>query len=170
VGDGIWSLVQAVRSSLVFRWETLFGVLAAAGFVLVCSQYAPVVDRELLNRPRFRASELEATSGKLRVIDKMNEYSVQTHWILTDMPMYAFRVHKPVPPAMATISQKRLSTGSLTEADILVAMEEYRPEQVLMARFTLPALEEYLQKNYTLIYSPEYFRLFLRNDLVSTTQ
>jgi hypothetical protein len=100
----------------------------------------------------------------------MNEYSAQTHWIMTDLPMYAFRVHKPVPPILATISQKRLSTGSLTDADILAAMEEYRPEQVLIARFTIPALEDYLQKNYTLIYSPEYFRLFLRNDLAPTSQ
>ena len=170
VGDGTSSLVQTVRSSQVFRWETLFGVLAVTGFVLVCSQYAPVIEKELLNRPRFRASELDATSGKLRVIDKMNEYNAQTHWIMTDLPMYAFRVHKPVPPAMATISQKRLSTGSLTEEDILAAMVEYQPEQVLMARFNLPTLEEYLQDNYTLIYSPEYFRLFLRNDLAPTTQ
>jgi 4-amino-4-deoxy-L-arabinose transferase-like glycosyltransferase len=165
-GEGILSLVRAIRSSQYFQWETLFGVLAIAGFVLILLHYYPTVDRELLNRPRFRASEMDATSGKLRVIDKMNEYRDQTHWIVTDLPMYAFRVHKPVPPILATISQKRLSTGSLTEADILTAMEQYRPEQVLMARFTLPGLEDYLQKNYTLIYSPEYFRLFLRNDLV----
>jgi hypothetical protein len=137
---------------------------------LIFTNYAPVVNRELLNRPRLRASGLDATSGKLRVIDKMNEYRDQTHWIMTDLPMYAFRVHKPVPPSLATISQKRLSTGSLTETDILAAMEEYQPEQVLMARFTLPVLEDYLQQNYTLIYSPEYFRLYLRNDLAHATQ
>jgi len=169
VGDGILSLVQAVRSSQIFRWETLFGVLAVTGFVLVATYYVPTINKELLNQPRFRASSLDATSGKLRVIDKMNEYRNQTHWIMTDLPMYAFRVHKPVPPILATISQKRLSTGSLTDADILTAMDEYRPEQVLIARFTIPALEDYLQKNYTLIYSPEYFRLFLRNDLAPGT-
>jgi len=38
---------------------------------------------------------------------------------------------------------------------------------VLMARFTIPALESYLQENYTLISSVEFFRLFLRNDLIS---
>jgi 4-amino-4-deoxy-L-arabinose transferase-like glycosyltransferase len=170
VSDGVRSLVRAVRSSQFFRWETLLGAIAVTGFVLIALNYAPVVNRELLNRPRFRASELDATSGKLRVIDKMNEYGSQTHWIMTDLPMYAFRVHKPVPPSLATISQKRISTGSLTDADILAAMQEYRPEQVLIARFTIPALEDYLQKNYTLIYSPEYFRLFLRNDLAPTSQ
>ncbi len=169
-GDGILSLIRAVRSSKLFRLEAVWSVVVLASFIVVTFSYFPGLNNELLNRPRFRASGLDATSGKLRVIDKMNEYSSQTHWIVTDLPMYAFRVHKPVPPILATISQKRLSTGSLTEADILSAMEEYKPEQVLMARFTLPALEDYLQKNYTLIYSPEYFRLFLRNDIKPTTQ
>jgi hypothetical protein len=85
------------------------------------------------------------------------------------MPMYAFRVQRPVPPVLATFSSKRLATGSLTEADILTAMREYQPEQVLMARFVIPPLEEYLQKNYTLILSEEYFRLFIRNDLKIVT-
>jgi hypothetical protein len=95
----------------------------------------------------------------------MNEYIDKTNWIMTDMPMYAFRVHRPVPPSVATFSSKRLATGSLTEEDILTAMREYRPEQVLMARFEIPTLEAYLQENYTLILSVEFFRLFIRNDL-----
>jgi len=101
----------------------------------------------------------------LKVLRTMNEYIDQTNWIVTDMPMYAFRVRRPVPPILATFSSKRLATGSLTQEDILKAMREYHPEQVLMARFVIPALEEYLQKNYTLVLSEEYFRLFLRNDL-----
>jgi hypothetical protein len=169
VGDGIMSLVRVVRSSRLIHFEALWGGIALISFILVSFLYFPGLNNELLTRPRFRADGLDATSGKLRVIDKMNEYGSQTHWIVTDLPMYAFRVHKPVPPILATISQKRLSTGSLTEADILSVMEEYKPEQVLMARFTLPALEDYLKKNYTLIYSPEYFRLFLRNDLTPPT-
>jgi hypothetical protein len=75
-----------------------------------------------------------------------------------------------VPPSLATFSSKRLATGSLTEEDILTAMREYRPEQVLMARFEIPALESYLEENYNLILSAEYFRLFLRNDLIVDIQ
>jgi 4-amino-4-deoxy-L-arabinose transferase-like glycosyltransferase len=165
VGDGILSLLGAARFAGAVRFETIFGAIAVIGFIWVSIHYFPSLHKELLNAPRLRASSLDATSGKLRVIDKMNEYRAETNWIVTDMPMYAFRVHKPVPPNLATISQKRLSTGSLTDQDILSAMEEYHPEQVLIARFTIPVLEEYLQQNYTLIYSPEYFRLFLRNDL-----
>jgi hypothetical protein len=118
-----------------------------------------------MNRPRVTDFTLRATSGKLKVIRTMNEYIDQTNWILTDMPMYAFRVQRPVPPHVATFSSKRLATGSLTEEDILTAMRDYQPEQVLMARFQIPALESYLAEHYTLILSAEFFRLFLRNDI-----
>jgi hypothetical protein len=100
----------------------------------------------------------------------MNEYADRTHWIMTDMPMYAFRVQRPVPPVVATFSSKRLATGSLTEEDIVEAMRDYRPEQVLMARFVIPGLEEYLKENYTLILATEFFRLFIRNDLQPNTK
>jgi hypothetical protein len=132
---------------------------------MVTRHYSPILDKELLNRPRIGGVDLVATPGKLKIIRTMNEYADRTNWVMTDMPMYAFRVHKPVPPNLATFSQKRLITGSLTDEDILVAMREYHPEQVLMARFEIPALEAYLQENYTLILSEEFFRLFIRNDL-----
>jgi hypothetical protein len=152
------------------RPQIVLSLGAVICFVFVSFYYLPVVGKELMNSPRISDFNLRATPGKLKVLRALNEHIDQTNWIMTDMPMYAFRVHKPVPPILATISQKRLSTGSLTEADILAAMEEYRPEQVMIARFNIPALEEYLQRNYTLIYSPEFFRLFLRNDLAPTSQ
>jgi hypothetical protein len=135
------------------------------GFMLVSLHYWPALDRDLMNSPRLTDFTLRATSGKLKVLRVMSEYVDQTDWIMTDMPMYAFRVGRPVPPNVATFSSKRLATGSLTEEDILTAMRDYRPEQVLMARFEIPTLEAYLQENYTLILSVEFFRLFLRNDI-----
>lgn len=165
VGDGILSLTRLKRLSEFIHLQTLLGAVTLIGFVLVTVHYLPVIDKELMPAPRITGFSLKATPGKLRVIRTMNEYVDQTHWIVTDMPMYAFRVQRPVPPSLATFSQKRLVTGSLTEEDILSSMRTYRPEQVLMARFEIPALEEYLQNNYTLVLSVEFFRLFVRNDL-----
>ncbi len=169
VGDGIHSLLQLRQPADLLRLQALFGFVALVGFGWVATHYKPVLDKELMNRPRISGFSLRATPGKLKVLRTMEEHIGQTNWILTDMPMYAFRVQRPVPPIVATFSSKRLATGSLTEADILTAMREYKPEQVLMARFVIPPLEEYLQKNYTLILSAEYFRLFLRNDLKTPT-
>jgi 4-amino-4-deoxy-L-arabinose transferase-like glycosyltransferase len=166
IGDGIFSLFSLRQSSDLIRLPTLFGAVAVMGFVLVALNYLPGLDRELMNQPRLTDFTLRATPGKLKVRRTMNEYVDRTNWIMTDMPMYAFRVQRPVPPSVATFSSKRLATGSLTEEDILTAMRAYRPEQVLMARFVIPGLEDYLKENYTLILSAEFFRLFIRNDLL----
>lgn len=170
VGEAISSLIQIRGIARTLRPQAIMGVLALVSFVSVITTYAPELDRELMDRPRISGFNLRATSGKLKILREMGQYADQTNWILTDMPMYAFRVGKPVPPIVATFSSKRLATGSLTEEDILTAVREYQPEQVMMARFAIPALEQYLSEHYTLITSEEFFRLFLRNDLLSTTE
>jgi len=170
VGDGILSLIRLRQPADLIRFQTLLGAGALIGFVLVSNHYLPSLNKELMDSPRISDFSLRATPGKLKVIRTMNEYIDQTNWIMTDMPMYAFRVQRPVPPSLATFSSKRLATGSLTEEDILTAMRAYHPEQVLMARFEIPALEAYLQENYTLTLSVEYFRLFIRNDLEPSTE
>ncbi len=170
VGDAILTLIHIRRRSDLIRFQTLLGAASLISLVLAARQYLPAIDKQLMDSPRISGLSLKATPGKLKVIRTMNEYLEQTNWIMTDMPMYAFRVHRPVPPSIATFSSKRLATGSLTEEDILTAMREYRPEQVLMARFEIPALEAYLQENYTLILSVEFFRLFIRNDLNPVTK
>jgi len=169
-GNGILILSRLRQVTDVIHLQTLLGLGALIGFVLVTSHYLPALDKELANSPRISDFTLRATPGKLKVIRTMKEYIDQTNWIMTDMPMYAFRVQRPVPPSLATFSRKRLVTGSLTEEDIIAAMREYHPEQVLMARFEIPALEAYLQENYTLVLSEEFFRLFIRNDLKIVTQ
>jgi len=170
VGEGMGVLTRVSNSSDLIRVQTLLAVGAVIGFILVSIHYWPALDRDLMNSPRLTDFSLRATPGKLKVLRVMGEYVEQTNWIMTDMPMYAFRVGRPVPPNVATFSSKRLATGSLTEEDILTAMRDYQPEQVLMARFEIPALEAYLQENYTLILSVEFFRLFLRNDLQPTAK
>ena len=165
VGEGMLSLVRLRGPSELIRFQTIFGAGAFITFVLVSAHYVPIIGRELLDSPRISGFSLRTTPWRLRVIRTMNEYADRTHWIVTDTPMYAFRVQRPVPPILATFSAKRLATGSLTEEAILTAMQDYRPEQVLMSRFTIPALETYLQENYTLILTEEFFRLFIRNDL-----
>jgi hypothetical protein len=162
--------VRLRHVSDLIRFQTLLGLGALVGFMFVTNYYVPTLNKELMNSPRITDFTLRATPGKLRVLRTMDGYVDQTNWIMTDMPMYAFRVQRPVPPNLATFSSKRLATGALTEADILTAMHEYRPEQVLMARFNIPTLEAYLQENYTLILDVEAFRLFLRNDLVSASE
>jgi 4-amino-4-deoxy-L-arabinose transferase-like glycosyltransferase len=168
VGEGILSLLRVRQLSDVLSLPALMGAVALLGFTLVIINYLPSLDKELMDYPRISGFSLKASSERLKVLETMEKYADQTNWIVTDMPIYAFRVHKPVPPILATFSKKQLVTGSLTEEDILKAMRDYRPEQVLMARFDIPALDAYLQENYTPVLSVEYFQLFIRNDLAPT--
>lgn len=165
LGDGISSVLRIRRVSNLISVQNVLGILGIAGLIWASITYIPVLNRELMNSPRLTDFNLRATPGKLAILRTMDSYADQTNWIVTDMPLYAFRVGKPVPPILATFSQKRLSTGSLTEEDILNTMREYQPEQVMMARFQIPALEDYLREHYTLVLSREFFRLFVRNDL-----
>ncbi len=128
-------------------------------------QVLPILDRELMDSPKLTGFSLTATQEKLQVYRTMRSYADRTEWVVTDMPMYAFLIEKPVPPTLATFSRKRLVTGELTDMDILLAMQTYQPEQVMMARFVIPTLEDYLKENYNLILNEDPYRLFLRKDI-----
>lgn len=170
-GEGIRYVARLLRHpSGLIRFEALLGIAALVSFVWVSVRYLPVLGSELRDEPRYTDFSIKAPGPKLKVIRTMNEYIDQTTWIATDVPMYAFRVRRPVPPVLATFSWKRLATGSITDEDILTALREYRPEQVLIGRFNIPALETYLQGRYTLVLSVEYYRLYIRNDLKPVTQ
>lgn len=170
VAEMLQVLTRIRQPAGLLRPQAVLGIVSILGFGWVLLQYAPTVQGQLMPSPQFSGFSLTATAGKIKVISDMEKYSKETNWIVTDMPMYAFIVKKPVPPILATFSRKRLITGSLSDQDILTAMRDYHPEQVLMARFVIPELEAYLQEHYTLVSSPEFFRLFVRKDLKATPQ
>jgi len=106
----------------------------------------------------------EATRDE-KLVGRMADYAPLTEWVVTDLPMYAFRAGLPVPPELAVLSTKRLETGALTEQQIIEVVRAYQPEQVLLGRFKFPTLEQSLQSEYVMIYSKSRKRLYLRNDL-----
>ena len=67
--------------------------------------------------------------------------------------MYAFRVGLPIPPPLAVISEKRLSTGTLSEDDIIKYVDEYQPAEIFLERFKFQKLTDHLRKDYRNIYS-----------------
>jgi len=96
---------------------------------------------------------------------QMALYKPQTNWIITDMPIYAFRNRITVPPEIAVFSQKRLETGEITEADVINLIETYQPEQVFIGRFDLPEVERYLQDHYLQVYYRGDMYLYIRSDI-----
>jgi hypothetical protein len=96
-----------------------------------------------LRPPPADSREIEAVG----MLDVMREYADATNYILTDRPMFAIWLGKPVPPEVAALTGKRLLTGELSQIEIISAIVEYQPEQVALARFELPQVEAYLQQH-----------------------
>jgi hypothetical protein len=114
-----------------------------------------------LRPPPADTREIEAVA----MLDVMREYADATNYILTDRPMFAIWLGKPVPPEVAALTGKRLLTGELSQVEIISVIQRYRPEQVALARFELPQVEAYLQQHYRLVYHLTDHRLYVRGDL-----
>lgn len=61
---------------------------------------------------------------------------VQPGFVFTDRPFYAFQAGLPVTPPLAAISRKRVESGILTHADMLAALTKYKPQYIILQRFS----------------------------------
>lgn len=119
----------------------------------------------------FRLPNLRPPAADLReieavdMLDVMRQYADATNLIVTDRPMLAIWLGKPVPPEVAALTGKRLLTGELTEREFISVIVETRPEQVALARFELPLVDAYLLEHYRLVYRLRDHRLYVRDDL-----
>jgi len=134
-----------------------FGFRIPAGFEYM---------RAFLSSSKF---DIEISVQEARILNEVSNYASQTNWIVTDLPMYAYRARIPVPPNLSAFTVKRFLTGNLTEYEIIEIIKEYQPEQVLLGRRSYEILEQYLEENYNLIrmedFGPVPLKLFLRRDL-----
>ena len=95
----------------------------------------------------------------------ISDYADQADWMITDRPMFAIRSGIPIPAEIAVISRKRFLTGSITQADILQAIESVDPEVVALTRFTMPEVYAYLSTDYRQLYVDGNDQLFVRRDI-----
>ncbi|MFQ4143237.1 ArnT family glycosyltransferase [Chlorogloeopsis sp. ULAP02] len=85
-------------------------------------------------------------------------YKDSTNWIFTDRPIYAFYARLCVPPEIAVMSYKRLNSGELTSQEILSVLQKYRPEQIVLSRWTSQLKSDskflaYINTNYSKTYT-----------------
>lgn len=164
-GEAIRLALQIIRTRIFLSLSTLLVVLALAGLIAVLGSRA---------RPTYHSFALPATlippeaptgGHEADFLIEMSRYAFRTNWIVTDIPMYAFRENLLVPPHLATITDKRLSSGELTEDQIIQVIEEYHPEQVLLGRFDLPAVDAHLKDDYRRVYQWGRRRLYLHGEI-----
>ena len=96
----------------------------------------------------------------IEVMNLVLKYKDSTQWLFTDRPIYAFYAGLPVPPEIAVISEKRFSSGNLTNDDLLTILQKYRPEQIVFARWTEKfksdeKISAYIKENYSKTYENE---------------
>ena len=107
-----------------------------------------------------------AEEGQERaLLAAMGDHASEAHWLYTDRPIFAFLTQLPVPPNLAVITQKRLLTEDLTDAEIAETLEAYAPEMILNARFVLPVVSEYMRsRNFSRIDETLKYRLYLQRN------
>ncbi|MBP5975849.1 hypothetical protein HW132_24695 [Brasilonema sp. CT11] len=98
--------------------------------------------------------------NNLEVMQLVLKYKGSTQWVFTDRPIYAFYAGLRVPPEMAVMSYKRLNSGDLTSKELFAVLQKYRPEQIILDRWTGQIksdsqLTAYINKNYSKTYTDE---------------
>jgi hypothetical protein len=165
VGETILWIYQAVRLRHLSALPAILSIISLMIFARVWMTEAPISYNQFRTKPSLGEVDLKLSREKIEFLWLMNDYAPQTHWVVTDTPMYAFRARLPVPPNLAALTSKRVNTGNIVEAELLDIMREYQPEQVMMGRFTFPELQAYLNAHYNLLLDQLEMRLYLRKDL-----
>jgi hypothetical protein len=164
--DGASWAAQIIRPHIDKSTSSLIRLAALLGLLILLFSFRVHEPFSLLSpRPSLTVSGFELGPLVERFFVRMNKYAPETNWVVTDLPMYAFRARLPVPPNLAVFSVKRFETGNLSEAEIVETIREYHPEQVLLGRYTYPTVEEFLKGRYYLIHSKGFMKLYIRNDL-----
>lgn len=104
---------------------------------------------------------IDAESQEYPLLALMSDHSSDNDLVVTDRPMFAFRLMKEIPPELAVISDKRFQSGSLDEELILNLIRNRKPEQILFGRYAFDQIEREIETEYQLIYIAGRYRLYV---------
>ncbi len=148
VGEVVRILIKTFLQHDHFKPYNLLIIPAIIGFVFILISRAPVTYYSFRLPAYLIEPAAPPPDKELSILAELYRYADSTQWVVTDLPMYAFRAQLPVPPYQAVITEKRIATGNLSEEQIIDIIDEYKPEQVLIGRFKLDELEEFLREDY----------------------
>ena len=106
------------------------------------------------------------------IVSLLAERRARTTWVYTDSPIFAFHARLLVPPELAVVSPKRIRTGRITVDKLILWLEKYRPEQIVLRSHKLGghALTALLDRNYRLIFEENSIRYYVANELFETDE
>jgi hypothetical protein len=148
VGEAVFLLSEFIRKRKFFNMRGFLFVAATTAFALTLISLAPQAYLDFRLPAHLLEPAAQEPGREQPFIDELTKWGPRTQWLVTDLPIYAFRAGLSIPPPLAVASEKRWETGELTEEQIIAIVDEYRPEQVLIGRFDLPTLEGLLRDDY----------------------
>lgn len=170
VGEALKGFPQIFRTHNHFSIRPILYPLVFVVFVYVLIARGPITASAFSTRPILETARYKETSSEAKIMRRVLRYAPYTHWMITDIPMFAFYANIPVPPRLIVFSSKRLETGNLTEEQVINAIEELHPEQVLLGRNVLPKIRSYLNVQYKLVRSEDLIELYVSKDIISADQ
>jgi hypothetical protein len=133
--------------------------------VLAYQRIPPTINNFRIDLPNFGTYE-PSDQVDFEIVALIGKYAEQTHYLFTDRPMYAFRSGMRVHPGLAVITQKRYTTGEPSQEEIAAILEEIKPEQVILSRFEIPAVKEYMStRNFVRVDNSPVSRHYVRGDI-----
>lgn len=107
-------------------------------------------------------------NSNIETVAHLLEHKLSTHWVFTDLPIFAFYANLNVPPEIAVFSKKRLESGYLTVDKLHTVLKTYQPEQIVLGRFpsVQGEISSYIYDNYSKINgaSPTHYLLKQRQN------
>jgi len=158
-------ILGLVRRRMSFQQAGAYPALALLLLGVLLWQRLPPVWEEFNHQPYFIALRSAQPAREQIILDEIAPYQSIAQWMVTDLPMFAFRADILVPPELAVLTSKRLASGELSQVEIARLVQEYLPEIILLGRFDLPGLSDLLSADYVLLSSHLDTHLYLRADL-----
>jgi 4-amino-4-deoxy-L-arabinose transferase-like glycosyltransferase len=160
VGEAIQSFQTFFRTGVFLNFRILLSLAVFISFAYVLREHLVSTIEEFSPQPILTYLSEPDVKSDDPILLEMEKTAQQSPWIVTDEPMYAFRTGMLVPPNLVVFSKKRLESGQLPIPEILDTLRSYNPELVLLGRFGLPELDNYLNQHYQLIIEESEEQLF----------
>ncbi len=160
VGEAIQSFQEFFRTGKFRTVRIILSLAIFISFAYVLREHLASTIGEFYPQPILTYLTDPGFKSDDPILLDMQQDPPQSPWIVTDEPMYAFRSGMLVPPNLVVFSKKRLESGQLPIPEILDTLRSYKPEIVLLGRFDLPELDNYLNQHYKMIIDQSDERLF----------
>jgi hypothetical protein len=165
VGEIIHQAYRWWQSRKVHLTDAALFAAALIGTSLVFINHMLPLIPAFTMTPAFSYQPTDKPPREMQIVYELQKFAPQTHWMVTDMPMYAFRSDILVPPELAVISRKRLVAGDLPNQELEAVMHQYAPELVMLERFDYPDLKPIIDAGYYMGYARFNMHLYVRNDI-----